>query len=234
VGFLFQLQTTTVEMLRHASITWRDWIFPACCSGCGKVDALFCNQCIAQIIPDTTIITIDGNDAFASVGVHTGPFRKAIHDFKYNNRTNLQQVLGSLLAATIHKQKWSFDLIIPVPLHSTRHKQRGYNQANILATVAATILESTTLPHVLHRTRNTAPQVGKNTLERLSNVHAAFTVPPGQHPLIHNQRILLIDDVCTTGATLAACAEALRHAGASCVFAATLSHARFTGINTGR
>lgn len=232
-SFLLSVKIALRFIANSVRSTALDWVFPAQCSGCGRVDRLFCEQCIAAITTVAQHNPVVGLDQFVSVGDHQGPLRKAIHDLKYNHRPQLHYPLGQLLAATILKQTWTFDLIIPVPLHSTRNIQRGYNQAKILATVVANDLEYQTLPHILQRTRHTMPQVGKSSQERLSNVQGAFAIPTEYTPLIRDRHILLIDDVCTTGATLAACADALRDAGAGKILGATLSRARYIDRTSG-
>lgn len=163
--------------------------------------------------------------AFCTLGKHQDPLRKAIHDLKYNNQRELGAVLGKLLLERIFAEDWSFDIIIPVPLHPARFLKRGYNQAKELLNAANSSLESAVLTNVLYRSKETPPQVGQNAQARINNVQDAFAVSPQNNPLIHNKNILLIDDVCTTGATLSACAHVLKSSGASHVYAATVSQA---------
>jgi ComF family protein len=119
--------------------------------------------------------------------------------------------------------KLSADLVIPVPLHPSRQRERGFNQAGLLASVLA---ERAGLPLndvQLSRTRATPPQVGLGAEERKANVQDAFT---WRGSGLEGLRILLIDDVCTTGATLEACAVALAAGGAKSVWALTLARPR--------
>jgi len=149
-----------------------------------------------------------------------GILREAIHHLKYKNGRQLAIPLGDLLLDDWKAQPCLADVIVPVPLHKEREQARGYNQSTLLAQRLA---QGTGLPlaeHALQRTRQTPPQVGLSAYERWLNVREAFACPEphlaGQHPL-------LIDDVCTTGATLSACAHALHERGAETVYALVLA-----------
>ena len=116
------------------------------------------------------------------------------------------------------------DIIIPVPLHSERHKQRGYNHAALLAAVCAAKTGIPFYDNLVLRHRATLAQVGLNPSERQQNVQGAFTCSPAFAPgQLHGRTILLIDDVCTTGATLEACAAPLFSAGARTVWGLVLA-----------
>jgi ComF family protein len=117
----------------------------------------------------------------------------------------------------------SVDIVIPVPLHAERQKKRGYNQSALLVNVFCRENSLVSNQQILFRTRKTPPQVGLNAKERLTNVTGAFSV---QNPhLVKGGHILLVDDVCTTGATLMAAAEVLLTAGANTVSAYCLARA---------
>ena len=115
------------------------------------------------------------------------------------------------------------DVVVPVPLHATRLRERGYNQAALLARELAQRAELPVNERTLVRKRATAPQVELGARERRENMHDAFGCSDGA---LAEKRVLLIDDVCTTGATLEACAIALRESGAHSVQALTLARAR--------
>lgn len=129
-------------------------------------------------------------------------------------------MLGRMLFTYWETEKLPADLVIPVPLHPSRQKARGYNQAGLLAAVLARHAQLPVNERDLVRTRATMPQVGLGAEERKANVRHAFAWN-GNH--LEGTRVLLIDDVCTTGATLDACASALRQAGANSVWALTLA-----------
>jgi len=154
--------------------------------------------------------------------VFEGPIRNAIHTLKYGRNAALGDVLAPYLAGYAHKLGWQADLVVPVPLGKKRMKERGYNQVGLLAMPLAAILRWHYSPQVLVRTRETRSQVGLCPLERRENISGAFRAEP---VLAAGKSILLVDDVVTTGATLAACSEALVNAGAQNIYALTLARA---------
>jgi len=165
-------------------------------------------------------------DGLLAYAFHTGPLRQAIHALKYEDLRSLAAPLGKLMAEgwnTLAPRNYDMDVIVPVPLHSSRQRERGYNQATLLARELGTRLQRPVVEDVLIRVRATAPQVGLNVQERRANVHGAFQCVNAR---LAGQRVLLVDDVCTTGATLEAACAALRKEGVSSVWAYTLAHAR--------
>jgi ComF family protein len=141
-----------------------------------------------------------------------------IHCFKYKGKTQLAGPLGILLWRTFRRY-WGderVDLILPVPLHGKRLRQRGFNQSDLLVRGWKKLARRTAPPPVtsgvLRRTRTTRPQAGLGRRERESNIRAAFSV---RHPeRVHGRHVLLIDDVITTGATVGECARQLLASGA--------------------
>jgi ComF family protein len=148
-----------------------------------------------------------------------GPLRTAIHRFKYGGERALGEPLGALLADAAAGLRIEADLIVPAPLHATRRRERGYNQSELLARVVARRL-GLPLGLALARQRPTPPQVGLSAAERRANVAGAFA---WRGESLADRRVLLIDDVCTTGATLDACARALRPHGPASIAAVTLA-----------
>lgn len=157
-----------------------------------------------------------------SAALFSHPLRRAIHNFKRDSE--LAPTLSRYLVVT-YMQKLApvlpipIDIIIPVPLHTTRLAQRGYNQSELLATPLAAATQIPIQPGWLQRSRYERSQVGLNQQERQINVADAFAASP----LVAGRHVLLIDDVYTTGATLNACGEALLQAGARLVSALTLA-----------
>ena len=158
-------------------------------------------------------------------GLYGGSLLEAIHRFKYGSRLSLARPLAALARYTFF-QCWDIDavdLLIPVPLHVTRLRKRGFNQAFLLmnkwAKHEGLYCDGTTL----YRRRPTTPQTGLSRQERVRNIRNAFGVR--RPDIIRRQRILLIDDVYTTGATVNACAQALLNAGATSVDVLTLARA---------
>lgn len=157
------------------------------------------------------------------MAIHDGALRQAIHHLKYRRRRELTEALGGLLAAYWREASLPADLVVPVPLHASRQEERGYNQAALLAHGLTAHVSLTLNETDLIRTRDTAPQVELKAAERRSNVRDAFVwIGDG----LDGASVLLIDDVCTTGSTLGACALALRQADAGPVWALTLTRAR--------
>ncbi len=146
--------------------------------------------------------------------------RKAIHALKYEGRVDLAESLGTRLIAEFHRSDWQPTLITAVPLAPIRLLERGYNQSALLADVLARSIGVPFHRETLRRVRYTRPQVGLKKTKRQENIANSFVAEPD---LARNQRIVLIDDVCTTGATLKECAATLLKAGASIVWGLTVA-----------
>jgi ComF family protein len=149
--------------------------------------------------------------ARAAVGFE-GAAREIVHALKYNDRPEAGLLMSRMMARAGRELLEEADLIVPVPLHRMRLWQRRFNQAALLAQRLARLSGKTFAPEALARTKATRSQVGLNYNERQKNLKKAFEVPDSS--LVHGRRVLLIDDVRTTGATAEACARALKKAGA--------------------
>ena len=158
--------------------------------------------------------------------------RQAIHRLKYDNRRTLTGILAGLMADYWREYPMPVDLLIPVPLHPARQRERGYNQAELLARALRGMIDLPVVTTGLRRVRHTPPQMSLSAADRRENVWGAFVyraeAGDGDNP-ISNRRILVIDDVCTTGSTLEACSLALKAAGASAVWGFTLARAYSRG-----
>jgi ComF family protein len=138
----------------------------------------------------------------------------ALHRYKYGRDVTLAPILARLLTRGCpHRPE--YDLLIPVPLHVSRLRWRGFNQSLLLTKELARSWEMPLDPFVLRRCRSTPPQVGLDERARRRNVRGAFTVV--DRTSIKGRSVLLVDDVFTTGATVNECAATLRRAGARCV-----------------
>lgn len=155
---------------------------------------------------------------------YEGRLREALQDFKYQERFDLAQFLTEALACDAG-MFGPQDSVIPVPLHPQRLRERGFNQAAILARGVGRALGVRIDLDSLVRVRDIPPQVGLERAERIGNVKGAFTVLPGRRGRIEGRKVLIIDDVLTTGATVGECARALRKAGAASVAALTVARA---------
>jgi len=160
-----------------------------------------------------------------SAGFHEGKLRRALLAHKYGGREYLARGLGEMLLFLAREVGLSADLVIPVPLHPHRQWERGFNQAEALARVVARGLGSEVTSDVLLRRRETIPQSQLNKEERRKNVKGAFFIQKRAN--LELKRILLVDDIYTTGATLQECARALLEAGAQEVKALTVARRRF-------
>ncbi len=162
-------------------------------------------------------------DRARSVMVYGGVARDLVLGFKHGDRTHGAPAFGRWLARAGGELLADADLILPVPLHRWRLARRRYNQAALLATALAAITAKPTHPNLLRRTRQTPTQGGLNHRARARNVRGAFAVPAKHLDGLAGRRVLLVDDVLTTGATIGECAATLTRAGAAGVDALTLT-----------
>lgn len=217
-------------------------LFPLRCAGCGRAGDLLCPACVAKIQPVPAPVCTRCGRPVAAAGrcdqcsagqfhvsairasaIYAEPLSQAIHRFKYEGRPELHVPLGDLLAGYWRSRSVSVDLVVAVPLHENRLRERGFNQAELLAAVFCRQVGLPLLrPGVLCRQRDTQQQMLLGPAERRANVHGAFD---WAGPPLDGSRVLLIDDVATTGSTLEACGEALLAAGAGKVWALTVARA---------
>jgi ComF family protein len=187
-------------------------LFPPVCVGCRRLlraaPALpLCSLCLPEQPPLPPAQRRVGD--IEAVHAYVGPLACAVAALKFDGQLELAGPLGRLLsAADLLRRGW--DALIPVPLHPWRALLRGYNQAALLAGWAARGGPVPLRPRLLRRVRATAPQTDQNAAQRRENLRGAFAAGPA----VAGLRVLVIDDVTTTGATLQACLDALRAAGA--------------------
>ncbi len=167
-----------------------------------------------------TRATLDGIRAAA---YYEGPLRNAILRLKFKHDIGLATALGPLLEACWQAHGVQADLLVPVPLGPKRRRERGYNQASLLAQALGDRIGIDAAPEALARTRETGSPIGLSFGERYSNVAGAFRAEARS---LAGRRVALVDDVCTSGATLAACALALRDGGAAEVWGVALARPR--------
>jgi ComF family protein len=226
-------------------------LYPATCTICGKnlrtgkylcdacetnamrIVAPFCDKCSEPFEGSITSAFTCANcahrtiyfDAAVAAYRARGIVREIIHEFKYARQMHLRHLVGRWLCVALDDERLrdvSFDLIVPVPLHPARQRERGFNQASLLADSLST---ETSLPSrpVLERIRYTTTQTALDRSERMENLHNAFRLRKNAN--VRGLRVLLIDDVLTTGSTLSECARVLKRAGALSVHAATAARA---------
>ncbi len=217
---------TPQRILRQLFDISVDLLFPPRCAGCVRVDAVWCEQCQEDLEATDYpghVRPLEPLSGMASSGVHQGVIREAVQGLKYGNARILAAPLGDRLVTQLSRMNWTIDMIVPVPLHTSRLAERGYNQAQLLGEHVAKETSIPCLPDAVHRQRHTQSQVTLNAAERQMNMVDAFQAHP---PIVSSQRILIIDDVYTTGATLSACGQALLQAGAQAVYGLTVTVAR--------
>lgn len=189
-----------------------DLVAPRRCAGCDAAldwdEEVLCGAC-APLFERAP-----GLGVAQAVFVFGGPVADAIRRLKYANRSDVAGPLGKLFADAAMELRASVDVVAPVPLHRRRLVERGYNQAALLAAPVARSLEVPLLSSALRRTRATRPQVGLGAVDRVENVRGAFEV---RGRGVAGKRVLLIDDVRTTGATFAEASAALLAGGAGAV-----------------
>jgi ComF family protein len=149
--------------------------------------------------------------------------RRLVHGLKYADRHDGVRLLGRWLASAGAELLPHADVLVPVPLHPWRLWQRRFNQSALLAQALARQTGHPVTANVLIRVRRTASQVGLSPDQRRRNVEGAFRIRATPHRTVDGRSVVLVDDVRTTGATVEACARALRRAGARRVDVLTLS-----------
>ncbi len=159
-------------------------------------------------------------DGVRSCYIYSGPIRRALHRLKFHGQYRLARTMATWMAEGWARFAMEADILIPVPASPARQRQRGYNQAAMLARALGEHLALPVLPQALRRMRATPSQVGLARQARRANVQGAFAADP---QWVRGKRIVVVDDVCTSGATLEACAAALYQAGARSVWGFTLA-----------
>ena len=160
-------------------------------------------------------------DAAVAAYRSRGIVRRVILDFKYGKQVHLRHLVARWLFAALDDSRLrerEFDLIVPVPLHPARQRERGFNQADLLAELLSRRV-SVPVNAVLERVRYTTTQTAFDRVERMENLRGAFRLRGNAD--VRQLHVLLIDDVLTTGSTLSECARVLKRAGACSIYAAT-------------
>lgn len=230
-----------------------DTLFPISCIGCGKPDEWLCGDCLNQIpLPIDNVcplceksITPNGYTCFhckkkysldgllVSASYQNKLLARAAHLYKYRFIESLSGPLGKIMLKALLSSGLSLpDLILPVPLHKRRLRYRGFNQSELLARrLGENISPGFPIPFLIDlliRKRYTSPQMKiKNYSRRKNNIKGAFDVDKKAIKIIKDKRILLVDDIATTGATIFECAETLKRKGAREVFAIVLARQEF-------
>lgn len=217
---------------------------PETCAGCGVAGAWLCPDCRALVAEDhrpgcqrcgrrgtrkrdcsrcapifpSALSVLRAGFAF------DGPMRSAVHQFKYAREHERGRHLGRMLAARFESlfPKAGIDAIVPVPLHPRRLRERGFNQSEILAEELVPVCGAPLISAV-RRSRHTTPQASLRSEQRLRNLAGAFVPVDDHRHSIDGRNVLIVDDVTTTGATIAAVADALQDIRAKKILAITLA-----------
>lgn len=210
-----------------------DLLYPIHCGGCAEagkgVWCEFCNDSVQRLFPplQTRQLQLIAHGTSTSIDVtsaarYVEPLRDGIHTFKYDGTPDLVSPFARLMADCWIRGKLQADFLVPIPLHPRRWRERGYNQSELLADCLGRIVGVPVDARMLRRMRYTDQQALLSHDERHGNVHGAFAAERG---CAVGKRIVLVDDVYTTGATLCECAVTLLNAGAQSVAAMTLARA---------
>ena len=229
-----------LPVLEGLKKTTLDLLFPLRCIECGKEGSLICAACynrLPWILPpvcpfcgvgkplDTPCNNCPGFetciDGIRSPFRFEGTIRSAVHQLKYRNLRAIAIPLATMMADFAKENELPYDIIIPVPLHRKRLRERGYNQSELLAKEFGKLIAVQIEKDCLIRHRHTPAQaIAKSIQERHYNLAEAFLC---NDECVRGKNVLLIDDVATSGATLDACAKALKSAGAVSVWGLTVA-----------
>lgn len=202
-------------------------LYPAKCMVCETIlkeesTAFICESCKKDLkrygrgfFRAAELPYIDG--LFAAFNYIDG-IETAIHAFKFKNQPRLSETIGGLLSEELSKYGVlpGFDYIVPVPMHPRKKRQRGYNQSELIAKQLGEFLNMEVRTDILKKTRYTRPQSKLKRNDRLHNLEGAFSVSPDV--FVEGKRILLVDDVLTTGTTINTCAKILKDKGVNMIY----------------
>lgn len=234
--FLTRLKVRKIMRMLLAGF---DLFIPPRCMGCGTMGIIWCEDCQHRLRPaqgpscpscglprvfQECPACANGMSLFrvASIAAYEPPLSDALVTFKYRPDTSFAELLAFWGQEKLDELSWQPDVIVPVPLNKVRLNQRGYNQVELITSALARF---TSIPHgdsTIKRVRDTRSQVGLDPRARYANLECAFYVEKGS---LYQQRVLLVDDLLTTGATIIGCAQALFSAGVKHVDALEIARA---------
>ncbi|MGF6156904.1 ComF family protein [Ensifer sp. KUDG1] len=244
-------QAWRAGMLRRFGLGLVDLVFPPVCCGCGRLvgdHRAVCASCWATLplierpycdilgtpfsvdhgagsVSPEAIANPPAFERLRSVAIHEGVARDLVHGLKYRDRTDLAPMMAAWMIRASDGAVASADAIIPVPLHAFRLWKRRFNQSAELARAIAQLSGRPYQPDLLKRIRRTSPQVRLGLRAREENVRGAFAVSESGKAGLSGKSVVLVDDVYTTGATVAAATRALKRAGAGSVTVLTFARA---------
>ena len=246
---MFNIISSSIKTLSCAIL---DFVFPPRCFGCDKdIDkGLVCDKCFAQIttnalgtcpicgLPKSSedecnhLILLTGLNPRSlsrvrALGKYKPPYKGLVHNFKYQHKTKISKILGLGLANLINSDPIlsRARYIVPIPLHPARLRERGFNQSLLLAQEAS-FGSGISLLDCLARKKNTKSQTQFDYKLRMENIRDAYQMKSGFNALLKEQRVILVDDVITTGATLTEAAKVLKENGVSDVYGIVVTAAQ--------
>ncbi len=245
------LRQALARRLRGLAAAALDTVYPPACPGCGVLlgsKASLCPQCWSRlafierpycevlgtpfshdlgpgILSADAIASPPPFDRLRSVALYDDLARILVHALKYRDRTDLAPMMAAWMLRAGDGSVQAADLVLPVPLHRFRLLWRKFNQAAELARALGALSGKPLLIDAVRRTKHTRRQIGLGPRAREANVRGAFAVTPAGREALFGRRVVLIDDVYTTGATVAAVTRALKRAGASDVTVLTFARA---------
>lgn len=223
-----------------------EFVYPSCCLNCNKyieqpgelicpdcwdkintLDHVFCGNCEHPLFGNLACSNCDEQDTMPilALGQYTDPLNVLIRHFKYRNFQRLGSILAEKLMAnhSIMLNKLEIDIIIPIPLHGYRYKMRGYNQSLILADTIGKRLGVPVIINALIKTKHNKYQKSLDPIHRDKNVENVYKIGDDE---IENKKIMLVDDVITTGATLREAKKVLHKAKGNVILAAVIAGTR--------
>jgi len=216
-----------------------DFILPRFCPSCKKKlsneEIFICESCRNTFIySDEKLLKAEYERKFSGSKIiadfypllifeKDSPLQNIIHAVKYQKKFLLAVELGRMLGVSLKEKKtdWKIDLILPVPLHSLKKAERGFNQSFYIAKGMSKVTGFPVSQSILKRNRYTESQTKKNMIERAENMAEAFSIRNQEK--IKGKNILLVDDVLTTGATIRECGNVLKASGAANIYAASIA-----------
>ncbi|HEY5630100.1 MAG TPA: phosphoribosyltransferase family protein, partial [Candidatus Limnocylindrales bacterium] len=213
---------------RRPVVALLDLALPPACAGCGAEGEPLCRACrpaldVRLLLPPGTPLGLPDGPPDPLVRLEwcapfAGVVRQALHALKYAGERRLAQPLGEAVAARWARSGGGGDLLVPVPVHASRRRERGYDQAELLAAASAQRLRVPMLPAV-ERIRATTAQYRLDRRHRATNVATAFAVRPGDERRVRGRQVVLVDDVVTTGGSIQKAYDAITALGATVVAA---------------
>lgn len=242
-----QPRRNVLPVVRRVASFCIEAIFPASCYGCGAADSYLCERCLGIVgalpeprcphcatrlpfgeLPNACRAAIHASRFFCCADYHTPSIRNAIHDFKYAGAFALAPDLARYIRAWIFRRGYAelfadpTILVVPVPSHPKRQRERGFHPAAKLAESFAQQMNLAYCGDALMKTKNNPPQVEtKSADQRRENVKGVFILHKPQ--LVRGRTVLIVDDVCTTGATITECARAIRDGKPKKIWALTVA-----------